>query len=296
MRSRVTPTEALAVAGSKLAFPRNGKPIRRSCRIAHAIICGRAVEQGDHARQDDARTTSSGGFGSGSAALASRPGSSRRSESSTQAARTCSKATRSSRRATCSGRTRHHLSRPQHRHQHLAYVLKDGESDCPQAEARPRGCQCSPGRAHFIVQGGPKRNEILAIARAGAMARGQIRALFPPDRYPPGAGTSIGFGQSGPSPRGVSCANACRSSYAKAKSGRMESRKGAFFEHAYLEAPAVTSKVRSRSEPIEDVSADRVWCATQPDHALRLDPLQQTSDSLHRFGSSRVGAWPTLEP
>jgi len=90
--------------------------------------------------------------------------------------------------------------------QHLAYVLKDGESDVP--AGLKRGLAAANAVQDELTSSfkvGRSGNEILAIARAGAMARGLKPSIYshPIGYHGHGAGTSIGFWDNqGPSPQG----------------------------------------------------------------------------------------------
>jgi hypothetical protein len=90
--------------------------------------------------------------------------------------------------------------------QHLAYVLKDGESDAP--AGLKRGLAAANAVQDELTSSfkvGRSGNETLALARAGAIARGLKPSIYshPIGYHGHGAGTSIGFWDNqGPSPHG----------------------------------------------------------------------------------------------
>ncbi len=90
--------------------------------------------------------------------------------------------------------------------QHLAYVLKDGEKDAP--AGLKRGLKAANDVADAVTASfrtGRSGNEMLAIARAAAMARGLKPTIYshPIGYHGHGAGASIGFWDNqGPAPQG----------------------------------------------------------------------------------------------
>jgi len=90
--------------------------------------------------------------------------------------------------------------------QHLAYVLKDGESDAPAGLKRGlAAANAVQDELTSAFKAGRSGNEMLALARAGAIARGLKPSIYshPIGYHGHGAGTSIGFWDNqGPSPQG----------------------------------------------------------------------------------------------